>query len=355
VRIRNREYTKKDSILNLGDFGIDHIINPEPTIVRALAGMIEIPGTCDYATLADGQVLMLGLDISSDSPAAGKTLAELGEVGDMDAFLFLYIKRGDTVVIPKGQDRIEPGDNVHVLVSADTVKFLLPIVHRRPCKINEVIIAGASRIGQQLAATIEEKVEKVYLIEPDSVLAEQAAENLTKTTVLQGDPTDLGVLEEAALAQCDLFCAASDNDQRNILSALLAKKHTKTLVAVVVHQPDYVSVLDSLGVEIVVSPHLVTVGEILMHVRRGRVHAVTRLAESEAEILEMEVQPNSPIIKSKLKDIKFPGDALVGARIHHSIIQIPNGDTEFYPGDTVLVFALPSAISRVEKLFTRRS
>ncbi|MBN2496765.1 MAG: Trk system potassium transporter TrkA [Deltaproteobacteria bacterium] len=354
VRIRNREYTAADALLPLGELGIDHVINPEPSIVQALAGMLEYPGSCDYATLADGQVLMLGFDIAEDSPSAGKTLAELREVGDLDAFLFLYIHRGDEVIVPRGSDCILPGDNVHVLASADTVKFVLPMIHRRPVEVDCVIISGTSRVALKLAETIQDRVERVYLIEPDPERAEEAAADLKKVTVLRGEPTDLDVLEEAALDKCDLFCALADDDQRNMLSALLVKRHGRALAAVQVHQPEFVPVLDSLGVEIVLNPRLVTVGEIMMHVRRGHVHSVTRLAEGRAEILEMEVPEGSPAVKSKLRELDFPKNALLGAIVRDGIMQIPSGETICKPGDTVLVFALPDAIGRIEKLFTRR-
>lgn len=354
VRLRNTEYTEDTCVLSLQDLGIDHVINPDPAIVNALVRMIEIPGSSDFATLAGGQVLMLGFDIAEDSPIAGRTMAELGEFGDVDAFLVLYITRGDQVIVPRGSHRIEPGDNIHLLVSADTVHFIPPIIHRRPKKVRSVIIAGASRIGRSLAEAIQEKVEKVVLIEADPEVAEETAGRLSRVTVLQGDPTNLGLLEEAALESCDLFCALSDDAQVNMTSALLAKKHSQAYAAVLVHQPEYVPVMDSLGIEIVLNPRLITVGEILMHVRRGHIHSVTRLAESRAEIIEMEAPPDSPAVKAKLKDLKFPDNALLGAVVRDDQMQIPTGNTQVQPGDTVVVFALPEAIPRIEKLFTRR-
>jgi trk system potassium uptake protein TrkA len=354
VRIRNEEYLQDTCVLSLKDLGLDHVINPDPAIVNALVKMIEIPGSSDFATLAGGQVLMLGFDIAEDSPMAGRTLQELREIGDLDAFLILYLTRGDQVVVPRGHDKVQPGDNVHLLVSADTVQFVPPMVHKRPEAVNSVIITGASRVGVSLAEAIQGKVETVFLIEPDEEAAEDAASRLRDTTVLQGDETNLAVLEEASIDHCDLFCAVSDDDQRNMLASLLAKKHSKTHAAVLVHQPEYVPVLDSLGVEIVLNPRLVTVGEILMHVRRGHIHSVTRLAESRAEIIEMEVPADSPATKSKVRELKFPNDALIGAIIRNGVMNIPTGESQIQPSDIVVVFALPDAIPRIEKLFTRR-
>jgi trk system potassium uptake protein TrkA len=203
-----------------------------------------------------------------------------------------------------------------------------------------VIIAGASRIGVQLAEAIQEKVERVVLIEADQIMAEEAA--------------DLDVLEEANLERCDLFCALSDDDQANTMSALLAKKHSRTVSAVLVHQPEYVPVVNSLGIEIVINPRRATVGQILTHVRRGHVHSVTRLARGRAEILEMEAPKSSPAVGVPLKKLRFPEQALLGAIVHNGVMTIPTGDSVVEPGDTVVVFALPEAIAAIEKLFSRR-
>ncbi|MBW2276793.1 MAG: Trk system potassium transporter TrkA, partial [Deltaproteobacteria bacterium] len=354
VRIRNREYFHHGSVLSLEELGIDQVINPAPAIVDAMVRTIEIPGSYHIATLADGELVILGFRIPKDSPAAGLSMFELRDIGSVETFLVLDIIRGDQVIVPKGSDTIEPGDAVHVLCAAKTVELVPPIIHARPQIVDVVIIGGASRIGVQLAEAIQNKIERVVLIEPDPATAEEAAGKLRNTLVLGGDPSDLDVLEEASLDKCDLFCALSEDDQSNTMSALLAKKHSDTFAAVLVHQPEYVPVLNSLGMEIVINPRLATVGAILTHVRRGHVHSVTRLAQGRAEILELEVPEKSPAVRAPLREIKFPENALLGAIVHEGEMSIPDGNSKIEPGDTVVVFALPDAIGAIEKLFTRR-
>lgn len=354
VRVRNREYLNEDCILSPEELDIDHVINPDPAIVDALVQMIEIPGTNDVATLAHGQVLLLAFDVTPDSPAAGRTPAELREAGEMDAFLILYITRGDTAIVPKGDDRLLPGDKVHVLVAADLVQFLVPVFNRHPPGVRRIIIAGASRLGRQLCEALETRMSRVILIEPDAEHASETAGELKKTTVLHGDATNTEVLTEASADQCDLFCAVSDNDQTNMLSAMLAKKHGAKKVAVLLQSPDYVPLMNSLGADIVINPRLVTVGQILMHVRRGHILSVTRLAESHAELIEMEVPAGSPVCASPLKNIKFPRNALVAAIIRDGNLEIPSGETQIHPGETVIVYALPDAIAGIEKLFSHK-
>lgn len=353
VRIRNREYAAEGSVLSLKDLGIHHVVNPEPYLVDSLARMMELPGSYDFATLAAGQVEMFGFRVAEDSPVIGRTLQEIGELGTLNSFLVLYITRNGEAIVPRGSDTLQRGDNVHVLVSPDTVQFLLPIIHPHPDRTQYVIISGASRIGIELAQQLEKRVKKLTLIEPEQALAEDAANTLSKTLVLHGESTDLKVLEEASIENCDFFCALSDDDQRNMLTVLLAMKHGARHTAVLVRQPEYVPVLDSLGVDIVLNPQLTVVGEIMRHVRRGHIFSVTRLAESSGEIIEMKALDGCAAVRQPIRDLKFPRNAIIGAIVRDGEMQIPTGETLITPGDRVLVYALPDAIPTIEKLFCR--
>lgn len=354
ARIRDQGYFGEGAVLSLGALGIDQVINPDPLIVDTMVRTIQIPGSYHIATLAGGQLCILGFIIPPDSPAAGLSLSELRARGEMDTFLVLDISRGDEVIIPKGSDTIEPGSTIHVLCLAASAHLVPPIIHATPQIVDTVIIAGASRVGVQLAEAIEGTIDRVVLIEPDGALAEEAAAHLTGTLVVHGDPADTDVLDEASLETCDLFCALADDDQQNIMSSLVAKRRSPTIAAVLVHRTEYVSVVRSLGIEMVINPRQVTVGEILMHVRRGLVQSVTCLAQGRAEILEMEVPERSPALKGPLKDLGFPQHSLLGAIIRNGDINIPTGESQMVVGDRIVVFALPDAIPGIEKLFTRR-
>lgn len=350
VRLRSPEYSGQACVLPPEDLGIDQIINPEPSIVDAIVRMIDIPGASDVASLADDQILMLGFDVDEDSPLAGRTPAELREAGELNAFLVLYIRRGDSVIVPRGNDRIEPGDNVHLLVAANMADFIVPMLHRRPVEVERVVIVGASRVGRSLAKALEKRLERVIVIEPNKDIAGEAADELARATVLCGEPTHGDILEEAAIGPSTLLCAVSDDEQLNMMSSLLARKQGALKTAIIVNSPEYVPIMQSLGIDAVINPRLATVGQILAHVRRGHIHSVLRL-ESEAELIEMEADPGSPIASGPLKSIKFPKAALVGALLRDGVMTIPTGDTEIQPGERVIVYALPDAIPQIEKLF----
>lgn len=351
VRTRNPEFRVDHPLLPLAEVGIDHVVNPDPFIVESLVRMVEVPGAYDYATLAAGQVEMFGFRVAPDSPIIGRPLAEIRELGTLNAFLVLYITRGDKTIVPRGDDIIREGDSVHMLVSPETISFIMPIVHPHSTRTDRVVIVGATRIGIMLAEKFEAAKKRVILIESDPALAREAASALERTIVLAGEATDLTVLREAAIDDCDMFCATAEDDKINMMASLLAKKNGARHTAALVRHPDYVAVLDSLGIDIVINPRLAVVGDILQYVRRGQVFSVTRVADAPGEIIEFEVSQQCKAARCSLRQLKFPQGALVGAVVTEDGMQIPTGDTTLQPGDRVLVYTLPHAVSRIEALF----
>jgi trk system potassium uptake protein TrkA len=351
VRVRNRELVGEHSILDLKAMGIHNIVNPEPVMVDSIMRMLDIPGAEEVTTVAGGEAQVLKFTLDGDSPIVGKTLAAYRQVATLNAFLILEVTRGERTFVPRGDDILQAGDHVYALAAADAVSFLVPIFHRSPPKTEHVIIAGASRLGVNLAKELAKRVKRVYLVEPNKELAEAAAEALDQVNVLHGNTTDLDLLEEAALDCCDLFCAVSQDDQVNMLTSLLAKKHSHARTAVLVHQPEFIPVLDSLGVESVISPRIVTIGEILTHVRRGRIHSVIQMPHSDAELLLMEIPEKAKVLGKPLHKIKFPKGVLVAAVSKEGLVMIANGGTVLEPGDQVFVYTRAASIPAAEKLF----
>ena len=353
ARLRHGEFTDPKHGFDVTKLGAMHTINPDPIVVHSMVRSVELPGVEEVTSIADGKLQILRFTVHEDSPIANRVLNELKTVGALDGFLILEISRGDQTFVPDGSYRIEPNDHLQVLTTNDMVEFLLPIIHKHPTVPTHAIIYGASRIGLALCMRLESKLKQVTLIEPDLERAKDASELLEETTVLHGEATDLSLLEEASLDLCNLYCSVSDNDQSNMLAALLAKKHGNVQAGVLVHQPEFLPILDSLGIESVLSPRLTTVGAILSLVRRGAVHSVTPMGHSQAELLELELPITSKLVNKSLQEIKFPKGALVASIINDDLVVIASGKSVLRAGDRVFVYAQPGALGGIQKLFLR--
>ncbi len=351
ARVRNEEYAVTPVVDLKKIAHLDRIINPEQIVAQSLEEILETPGATHVAKFANGQILLRGFDVPEDSSIVGKTLAELKEISDMEAFLIVGIARNGTMIIPTGSDEIRVGDNIFVLVSRDTLSMFLPLIKKRIWGVHRVMIYGADLIGLNLAGKLVGKVKEVVVIEENEEKAKAAAAQVPKAIVLKGRGTDLDLLKDANIAETDFFLALSSDNENNLVASIMAKKYGAKRTAVLTQDPDYVAVLESMEMDVVVNPLLITVSAILEYIRRGDVRHVVKLEDSEAEVIELVAQTHSKIVGKQLKDIKFPAGALVGTIIKGKTPVIPRGDTIIKPNEKVILFALPEAIKKIEKLF----
>ncbi|MEE9584473.1 MAG: Trk system potassium transporter TrkA [Candidatus Brocadiales bacterium] len=355
ARLRNEEFTKEDSILRKNQFFIDRVINPIPITVDSVLKAMETPGATYVADFAESDILFRGFRVPRDAPIVGRTIQELKEAGSTDSFVIVAIQRKEDIVIPMGEMEICPEDNIFVLLARASLPYFLPMVNRRAVETQGIVIYGATRIGLQLARSLEKTVATVVLIEPDEDKAQTAASKLTSATVLHGHATEPEILKQATLEPVDFFIGASENEQDNILACLLAKKQYAKKTVVITHEPHYVPVFGSIGIDVVINPRLITVSSILQHIARGPILGVAKLFDkTEAEATEMIAENGSTIVGKELSKTSFPKGSILGSIIRNGTMILPSGDFVLSPGDRAIVFYMPEAREKVQALFTKK-
>lgn len=353
ARLRNMEFTAKDSIFSPEEIFIDQAINPGQIIVETILKILETPGVVSVAEFADGEVLLREFDVPENAPIAGKTIENIRDITQMDSFLIVAIVRDGELVIPKDKDILQAGDRFYTLIDKEFLPFLLPMLNRTMDQVEKIIIYGATSTSTQLALALEENMRDVCIIEPSREKAHRAADQLTRTVVQHGSGTDMDLFNEINMKDADFFLALSHDDENNILSALLAKKYGAKRALVITHDPEYLPILDSIGMDITINPRLITVSAILKHLRKGQVMSVFKLIE-DAEVMEIGVQKDSSIANKKIGKINFPKGAIIGALLRQGEMLLPNDEVTIEAGDSVIVVALPGTIEKIEKLFGRK-
>ena len=94
-----------------------------------------------------------------DAPLAGKTIEEIREVSELNAFLVVAIVREGKMIIPKYENRIQAGDKIYILVDHDFLPLVLPMLNKQVDEIQKIIILGASRVAINLARELDEFIE----------------------------------------------------------------------------------------------------------------------------------------------------------------------------------------------------
>ncbi|MCO5167839.1 MAG: Trk system potassium transporter TrkA [Planctomycetes bacterium] len=353
ARVRNDEYAQPRSLeLIRRKLAIDRIINPEALVVEHVAKIIAAPGATDAHELADGQILVHSFNIHAGVPLAGKRLKEVRPLLPDETFLIVSLSRNGQMIIPGGDDEILVGDHITVVMGRGALPRFLPLVERRRLALERAFVFDAGRLGLAVTRMIERSVPNVVVFEPDTARANVAALTLEWSLVVKGSATDLDLLQEYDLRTCDLFVAASDDEEENLLAALLARRHGARKTIVVTSRHANVPLLASTGIDVVIEPKILTVSEILSHVRGGRVLSVAKV-EGDAEAIELLATRHAPLVGKPLREVDIPRGVLIGAIIRREAggrVEVPTGDSVVQPLDKVIVFTLPEGRAQAEAL-----
>ena len=371
ARVSNPDYFSTESGLTPKDFGIDLLVNPEALCVAEFVRLLQIPEAREIVDFEDGKVQLVSFRVKQSNPLIGKSLAELDANGLLTDIRFAAISRQGSsnnghpisngsrhIIIPRGNNVLQQGDDVFVIGSAIAVEQLLRISGITfNQQLDRVIIVGASSIGIELARILEEKGTNVKLIEADQTKAALASQMLRRTTVLQGNYLQFRLLEEAGIDEINGFVSVTGDDENDIMACMTAKENGAQRALALVQQPRYLPLLARIPrLDGAVSRHLTVVSNILSLIRRGHIVSVASLHGIDAEVIEIVAGVNSKIAHKELLSFKtkFPENAFIGAIIRRDKLIIPTGRSVIQPADRVIVFSLPGAIPVVEDLFAER-
>jgi trk system potassium uptake protein TrkA len=351
ARVSNPDYYGERSALSRETLGIDLLINPERECAWETFQLLNSQAATDLARFADDRLQLIGLRVREGAAVAGKTLIELdAELHDRHYVTAAIVRDGETT-IPRGHHRIEAGDQVFVIAPTGEIAALQDLAGYDDYKLRRVMIAGGSDEGVYLARHLEAHGVESTLIELDRRRCVELAGMLPRTLVLNGDATDMDLLEMEGIEGIDGFAAFTGHDEVNMLSSLLAKTHGAKKVISLINRFGYIRLVNRVGIDAAVSPRLSTVNAILRYVRRGNVRSVVTMKGIDAEAMEFEVGPKARAAGEPLAALDFPDNAVAGAILRDGNIIMPRGRDVFLPGDLVVVFAMTDAIGDVEKLF----
>lgn len=334
---------------------IDVIISPEVEVAKAINRRLLVPGAFDMIPLADDKVRVIGVRCTEQCPVVNTPLRQLTELFPDLNVVVVGIARDGEASIPTSTDQMLPGDEIYFVSDTNHVSRVMEIFGHEEAEAHRLVIVGGGNIGTNLARTIEaQDGVSAKIIEIDRDRARKVAEIVPHTTVLQGDVFDEKILAESNISSADMVVAVTNDDETNVLGALLAKQYGVEQAIALVNRESYASLVTKLGIDILVNPRSITVSQILHHIRQGRIRAVYSLWEGFGEIIEAEVLETSPLVGATLQDRKLPRGVIIGAIVRDGEVLIPRGDTDIRINDRVILLASTGTIREVEKLFAVR-
>jgi trk system potassium uptake protein TrkA len=354
ARLRSTEFQGEPRLFAQEAIPVDVLISPELLVTAYVRRLIEYPGALQVLDFADGRVRLVGVKAFYGGPLVGHELRTLKEHMPKVDNRVAAIYRQGRAIIPTGDTVIEADDEVFFVAAKENILSVMSELRRLDKPVKRVMLAGGGNIGHNLAKRLE-KDYRVKLIETNADRARFLSEDLEHTIVLHGDAADREMLIEENIEDMDVFCALTNDDEANILSAMLGKRMGATKVMSLINRPAYVDLVESGIIDVAISPQQVTIGSLLAHVRRGDVVAVHSLRRGAAEAIEAIAHGDrhtSRVVGRRICEVPLPKGATIGALVRGNEVLIAHDDLIIHAEDHVILFLVDKKrIHDVEKLF----
>ncbi|MXP60374.1 Trk system potassium transporter TrkA [Pantoea sp. Taur] len=355
ARIRAAEYLRDAEKLFVPEaVPIDHLISPEQLVIDNIYRLIQYPGALQVVNFAEGKVSLAVVKAYYGGPLVGNPLSILREHMPHIDTRVAAIFRQDRPIRPQGSTIVEAGDEVFFIAASQHIRAVMSEMQRLEKPYKRIMLVGGGNIGFGLAQQLE-KQYSVKLIERNQQRAAELAERLHDTVVFYGDASDQELLAEEHVDQVDLFIAVTNDDEANIMSAMLAKKMGAKKVMVLIQRRAYVDLVQGSVIDIAISPQQATISALLGHVRKADIVGVSSLRRGIAEAIEAIAhgeETTSRVVGRLIEDIKLPPGTIIGAVVRGDEVIIANDNVRIEQGDHVIMFLTDKKfVPDVERLF----
>lgn len=354
ARIRAAEYMTAKTLFAQDAIPVDVRISPEQLVCEYVEQLILYPGALQVLEFADGRVRLVGAKAEKDGLLVGQQIATLKEHIPNTEGRIAAIYRDGVALQPDGNTVIQEGDEVFFVAARRDIRVFMSEMRRIEDPVRRLVIAGGGNIGLRLALTLEQ-TNQVKIIERDPKRAKVISEQLNKAIVLVGDAADEDLLVEENIDSVDVFCALTNAEEANILSAMLAKRLGAHKVMALINRPSYAEMIEAGSIDVAISPQQVTIGSLLAHVRRGdvvKVHSLRRGAAEAIEAVAHGSADDSRVVGKRIDEIDLPRGSNIIALVRGEEVIIAHHDTVIESDDHVILFMTDRRkIERIEKLF----
>ena len=355
ARIRNPEYAQQSYMMR-ETLALSLTVNPERQAAMEIGRLLRYPGFLKRETFAKGRVEIVELRITPESKIAGSALHELNRIVRCRV-LVCAVLRGGEAIIPDGNFILRAGDRIFVTAPSETLSLLLKNLEIITHKVKHVLLAGGSRIAYYLSEYLLKSGIAVKLIERDYTRCLELAENLPQADIVHGDASNLDVLESEGILSCDAFITLTGLDELNMILSIYGNQSGVPQVITKLGRYENTKIVDSLPIGSVISPKNLCCNIIVQYVRAlhnktGAAVAVHLIADGRVEAIEFLADETTPKCGVPLKELKLKKNVLIVCITHEGVTEIPNGDSIYRPGDTlVVVSGGGNVISSINDIF----
>lgn len=330
----------------LGDFFIDYVIWPEALLTQELFRIVTVAHALDVENFADGRARLLEYKVRPGSSIVGKMVKDCGFTRDT---IIVGIKRDDFLFIPNGLTEINENDKLIFMGTSHSLDILAGTFFHEKEQVKSVAVIGGGNVGYMLAKSLEDMKIKTKIIEKDYDRCEFLAQELHKTLVINGDGTNLKILDEEEIGSSDVVISVTNNDEKNLLCSLLVKQLGVKRVISRVSKVLNVPLFEKVGIDIAVSPKTSAINEVRNDLDENDVDILATVEQGQAEVLEILVKDE--FNGKKIMDLRFPAPAIIGVVQRRNQVIIPKGDTQLREHDILIIFTKADTAQQIKSYF----
>ncbi|MBO7672813.1 Trk system potassium transporter TrkA [bacterium] len=334
--------------LSLCEFFIDEIVWPEELLTQEIFRIVTVAQALDVEYFANGRARLLEYKLTEGMPLANKLVKDCDLTKNT---VIVGITRNGELFVPRGDTKLLAEDKLIFMGTSHSLDILAGTFFHDKENVKSVTIIGGGNVGLMLAQSLEDVKIKTKIVEKNYNRCEFLSQNLKSTLVINGDGTDLKLLDEEEIGRSDVTISVTNNDERNLLTSLLAKqlgaKRTITRVTKNLNIP----LFEKVGVDIAISAKNSALNEVKNAINDSKVGILATVEQGQGEVLEIEL--DELFHQKTVKDVKFPRSAVIGIVQRGKHVIIPKGDTELLAKDTLIIFTRAEDADEIRKFFNR--
>lgn len=340
ARVRNPEYTEQ--IYRMRNiFGLSMLINPENQAATEIERLLKYPGFLRRDTFAKGATEIVELRVDENSKLRNVSLMDLRNIIKCQVLVCAVLRDGSAIA-PRGDFVLREGDRIFVTALSQNLTTLLKNLGLLTRRVRDVTICGGGRITYYLASRLKKSGISVRIIEKDYDRCRELGEQLPEAEIIHGNVQEEDLLEGDGITGTDALVTLTGLDELNMVVSLYGTSRNVPQVITKLSNIGNRSVIGDLDLGSVVSPRELVCNNIVRYVRAmenqtGAAVSVHTIADGQAEAMEFLVEEHTRNCDKPLKDIKLKPNVLLVSITHGAATEIPNGNSMFSWGDTVVV------------------
>jgi trk system potassium uptake protein TrkA len=327
---------------------VDFMVSPELETAHAISAILGIPAARHTDVFADGKVQIVELDVAADASSGALVGRALRDAEIPRDSKVAGLIRGDRMIVPRGSEKILPGDRVVVIASPASARAWCRVAGRAGDRVDDVVVFGAGSMGTTIARELLGAGIRVRMVDAQLERVRDVAEALPQVRAFHAHAFDPEFLERERIGRAGAAVYCLNDDARNLYGAILAKGHGVRLTIALVHDEISVDVYERGGVDVAINPRQVTAEELVRFAHDPRIRQIAMLEDDRFEILDLTVRAESELVDKPFNELPATG-SLIGAVIRNGTVMFPHSSDILRAGDRVIIFVESRRASVVER------